>query len=370
MDRRVGRGLLIGAATGLAAAAVVELTRPRSAGPGRVIDWGHVRSIAFDRVGAGDALTPARRRQLEGRYAEFASEMRGPLLAAVEERRDLEMPAFEALDRRAWVEVNLEILRRVLDPVIDRGGIPDNRLVDLGRAGVDRYTAVLLSFLATRVLGQFDPALVGREPVEPRAHSLYLVETNVRQWEEEAALPGDDLRRWLVLHEMTHAWQFAAHPWLAEHLNGALRDLLALAGARPRGGAARFLSLTVGLPSQWGMLKQLQATMSLVEGYSNLIMNLAGRRVLERFDDLESAYRKRQGDKSVLEELFWKLTGLDLKLQQYRRGEHFAQRVYDEHGMAVLNLAWAGPDNMPTLDELGRPAAWVRRVTGARRLPA
>lgn len=366
MRAKVARGLLLGVAGGLAAAAIVELTRPQSALPGRVIDWDEVRRLAFRRLAGAETPGEAKRGQLEARYAEFAAEMREPLFAAVGQRQPLELPRFQALDRRRWVDVNVGILARVIDPLIASGGVPDNRLVDLGRAGVNRYTAVLLAFLANRVLGQFDPQLMGREPVEPAAHGLYLVEPNVRRWEEEAQLPGDDLRRWLILHEMTHAWQFAAHPWLGRHFDSALGELLALAGG-PRGGAARFMALTVGLPSQWAMLKQLQATMSLVEGYSNLAMNLAGRRVLPAFDRLEEAYRKRQGEKSVLEELFWKLTGLDLKLQQYRRGEDFSQRVYDGHGIEVLNLAWESAENLPRPSELDRPEAWVARVRGARR---
>ncbi len=368
MKAKVGAGLFIGVATGLAAAAAVELTRPRSAAPGRVVDWDHVRSLAQERVGDGEILTAERRRSLEQRYAEFAAEMRGPVFEAVGETRDLQLPVFEALDRSSWIDVNLGILQRVIDPLTAMGGIPDNRLVDFGRAGVDRYTALLLSFLATRVLGQFDPQLMGREPVTGTGeHALYLVETNVRQWEEEAKLPADDLRRWLILHEMTHAWQFGAHPWLPEYLNSALRKLLELAGSGNRSSAARLLALTVGLPSQLAMLKQVQAAMTLIEGYSNLVMNLAGRRVLTTFEQLEEAYRRRQREKSVLEELFWRLTGLDLKLQQYRRGEQFSRQVYEGYGMPVLNLAWEGAENMPTLAELGRPEDWVARVTGRRR---
>jgi uncharacterized protein (DUF2342 family) len=63
--------------------------------------------------------------------------------------------------------------------------------------------------------------------------------------------------------------------------------------------------------------------------------------------------------------LIWKLSGLDLKLQQYRRGEAFAKAVYDTHGMKVLNLAWQGPHMMPRLDELSNPEAWHRRVATA-----
>ena len=106
--------------------------------------------------------------------------------------------------------------------------------------------------------------------------------------------------------------------------------------------------------------------MSLIEGYSNLVMNELGGKLLPGFDRLEVAYRERSAGKSVLEVLFWKLTGLDLKLQQYRRGEAFAKAVFDAHGMEVLNLAWKGPEQMPRLEELADSQRWYRRVVGAR----
>jgi uncharacterized protein (DUF2342 family) len=92
-------------------------------------------------------------------------------------------------------------------------------------------------------------------------------------------------------------------------------------------------------------------------------MNELGAQLLPGFGDLQEAYRRRSSSKSVLDQLIWKFTGLDLKLQQYRRGEAFAKAVYDAHGMNALNLAWKGPEQMPRLEELDHPERWYRRVT-------
>ena len=100
----------------------------------------------------------------------------------------------------------------------------------------------------------------------------------------------------------------------------------------------------------------------MVEGYSNLVMNELGAKVLPGFDRLEKAYRERSSSRSPLDTLIWKLTGLDLKLQQYKRGEAFAKAVFDAHGIEVLNLVWKGPEQMPRLEELGNPERWYRRV--------
>jgi putative hydrolase len=127
-------------------------------------------------------------------------------------------------------------------------------------------------------------------------------------------------------------------------------------------GVARFAAFAGVMPAQWRVMRQVQGTMSVVEGYSNLVMNQLGSKLLPGFDRLEQAYRERSSGKSALEVLIWKLTGLDLKLQQYRRGEAFCRAVFDQHGLAVLNRVWDGPDSMPTLGELGNSRAWYRRV--------
>jgi len=113
----------------------------------------------------------------------------------------------------------------------------------------------------------------------------------------------------------------------------------------------------------------MQATMSLIEGYSNLVMNQAGREALPAFERLEEAYRRRS-TRSPLEAAFWKLTGLDLKLRQYREGEAFCRAVVERGGMAALNQAWESADSLPKPEELQNPDAWYERVASGRPAPA
>jgi coenzyme F420 biosynthesis associated uncharacterized protein len=361
MKQKMTRGLVTGVVAGLAMAAVAEVVRPRG-GVGRLLDWDEIKRLAAARLGDDD-LSPSRRAALSRQYRRLAAELEAPLLETVG-GEPVEMPPFQALSRVGWLDLNIGILREAIDPLLESARIPNSHLITVSRAGVDRYVALLLSFLGRRVLGQFDPQLMGREPVnDPSKQGLYLVEPNIDAWEDEEALDGEQLRRWLILHEMTHAWQFAAHPWLRDHMNSMLSEVLTLAGEVSREPFARFVSLTVGLPRQWRTVRRMQATMSLIEGYSNLVMNLAGRKLLRRYDDLEDAYRRRSGQRGVLETLFWKVTGLDLKLQQYERGEKFASVIYDKHGMEALNLAWTSPDHLPRLDELDDPEEWYRRVS-------
>lgn len=358
MRRSAGRTALLGLLAGLATVAVAEAVRPRG-GTTVLLEWDEVRRTA---MGSLQRATepPATLTAAASGYRILASRLEQPLLNFVGPLpKGATMPRFEALDRQGWLELNLGIFRRLIDPVLESGRMPNSLIVEAGRAGVNRYVGHLLSFLGHRVLGQYDPQLLGAEPIG--GEGLYLVETNVEEWERQANLPAEDLRRWLILHEMTHAWQFAAHPWLRTYMEESVRQLIDSVDPK-RAPVARFAAFAGVLPAQWRVMRQVQGTMSVVEGYSNLVMNRLGSRLLPGFEALELAYRRRSSGKSPLEVLIWKLTGLDLKMQQYRSGEAFCTAVADGHGLPVLNRVWDGPDSMPTLAELRRPEAWVRRV--------
>ncbi|MFZ0217021.1 MAG: zinc-dependent metalloprotease, partial [Candidatus Dormiibacterota bacterium] len=349
-------------------ALVAEASRPLG-GHAELLDWDEVARLAKRRLGEG--RVPDRELARAGQELNrLAGEVEGPLLEAVGGLpAGASLPRFEAVDRLGWLDRNLSSMRPMVDPLLAANPLPKTRLTEVGRAGIDRYLAFLFDLLARRVLGQFDPQLGGNRPLRTATdgQSLYLVDPNVTEWQQKAEVNGEDLRRWLILHELTHAWQFAAHPWLRDHLNGSLARLLGqIAGQRGANPLQRWLRLTIGAPDQWRTLQQVQATMSLVEGYGNLLMNVVGRRILPAFDSLEAAYEHRRGSRSVFDVLVSRLTGLELKMQQYRIGEAFCERLYDLYGMDVLNLAWDGPDNLPRANELRDPERWYRRVVGVR----
>jgi uncharacterized protein (DUF2342 family) len=55
---------------------------------------------------------------------------------------------------------------------------------------------------------------------------------------------------------------------------------------------------------------------------------------------------------------------MDVKLEQYRLGERFADAVASRQGMEGLNRVWEGPENLPTLAEVRDPGLWMTRMDG------
>jgi coenzyme F420 biosynthesis associated uncharacterized protein len=370
------------AAVGSAVALSVRvLSRPRPGAERRLMDWDVVRRTARARSGQRAPLRRARAERLAARYDVIAAEM-VPLIAEVCGVPPAAVPKITVLDRHGLIDANLEIVRRLLEPAeAMHGPIPETTLTALGRRLTSRYVGEVLGFMSQRVLGQYDPVLMlpapafaplpegGADDAERPPAALYLVEPNVEMLQRGQDAPAEPLRRWLILHEATHAWQFGAHPWLGPYIGGLMNELLAAGfietptGARPARLSPELLHrLGVSVAGQLRGVGRLQAVMSVLEGYSNLVMHRVGRGHIEEFDELEAAFHRRQTQRTLIERLVLGLTGISLKLRQYDLGERFAEALIAEGGYPLLNRVWEGPALMPTMAELRAPARWIARV--------
>jgi uncharacterized protein (DUF2342 family) len=57
-----------------------------------------------------------------------------------------------------------------------------------------------------------------------------------------------------------------------------------------------------------------------------------------------------------------RITGMDLKMEQYRRGEQFVAEIDRLAGAPALRRLWDGPQTLPTPEEIEAPATWVERM--------
>jgi coenzyme F420 biosynthesis associated uncharacterized protein len=343
-----------------------EMVKSRPNERARLIDWERVHRRAIR--GSGET-TPTylafSAAELGGRYDAMLAELRPWMAEALDmPLPDRAFPNFTVLDRRGWIEVNLELFQGLLEPILKlQEMVPASLLTDFGRTGLSEYIGVMLGFLSRRVLGQYDPVLMAA-PGAAGPSSLYLVEPNIEAWESTASVRGEQLRQWLVLHEVTHAWEFEANPWLREHMNTLIRDLIShrlLSDPNP-GRLEVLRALTIGARSQWQAMSQIQATMSLLEGFSNVMMRRVGVAHLPHYEEIDAEFTRRSGNRGPAERAFFKITGLDMKMQQYVQGERFCNAVIEAGGMARLSRVWTGPASLPTLEEIRQPAIWLRRT--------
>jgi len=88
-----------------------------------------------------------------------------------------------------------------------------------------------------------------------------------------------------------------------------------------------------------------------------------GAQVLPNVGTIRDLFEARRSQRrGPLDRVVARLTGLDLKLEQYRRGERFVSGVAAVGGKDAIDALWAGPENLPTEEELADPQLWVRRV--------
>lgn len=347
----------------------------------RLIDWEVVRGVAHRRLGEAAApMSAAQRAEAEAFYRAtllriepiVAEEIGSELPAA------LETPA--VVDRLEWVDLNLTTFRMLFERIertlTDAQEGPDTagRAMSrwLNRTVGNQQLGFMLAFLGRKVLGQYDVSLLAAGPTRGRLH---FVEPNIAGTASALRLPRDEFRTFIALHEVTHAFEFEAHAWLRPYfadLVGTTMELLASEsgglGERVRQAIARgdghWLE-RIMTPAQRETFAKTQALMSLLEGYSNHVMNAAGGRILPNFDEIHTRFERRGERRGTVERAIMRLTGLDLKMEQYAAGERFADAVIASHGREFLNRVWSGPDALPTMDEIRDPATWTARMEGS-----
>ena len=133
----------------------------------------------------------------------------------------------DVVDRPAWVRGAAQGLADLTDAAMLTAGAAELRQSDLFGALSSRsagmQAGVVLSYLGTKVLGQFDP--YGPPHQDGQVGRLLLVAPNIVAAQRALGVPGDDFRMWVCLHEQTHRVQFAAAPWLAAHLQEKTTEL-------------------------------------------------------------------------------------------------------------------------------------------------
>lgn len=248
------------------------------------------------------------------------------------------------VDRAAWAAAAAVSIEAMLPPGSDMLGTGE--------------LALVLSAISPRILGQFDPYSSGDG-------RLYLVAPNVAAFRESYNLDQRDLALWVAVHELTHAVQFAAAPWLKDEIIRRAHLLLGLDDGvtESKGaGAEHSESADSHGESVSKLLEEVTAIMSLLEGHAEYAMNRVPRQRMLGRDRIIQAMADRRANKNPLIALISKRIGAADKLKQYTGGEKFVEAVIDRAGMEVFNLVWERSENLPTAAEIKDPAAWIKRV--------
>jgi coenzyme F420 biosynthesis associated uncharacterized protein len=348
-----------------------------------MVDWSLARQVA--RLAAGTVEPVGRDLDLDAICSEMETHVAsytGLALAAP-------VPRPEPVTRTDWSAVNLAALARLLDPVAER---LDARLTFAGplagalRTGAAATLAaeagLVMGYVSQRVLGQYEVSLLGGD-APPR---LLFIDQNLRNAVREMDVRPDPFKRWICAHELTHVFQFQGVGWLRDHVRGMIRSYLSTVEVRIERGAAGGLpslpslaklveawrdgglAALVQTHEQRRLMDLMQATMAVIEGYSEHVMDAIAPGAIPEHGRLRAAMDARRRSRSAPERVIERLLGLNIKLQQYELGKRFCDAVAAQAGIEGLNRVWESPDALPTIEELSRPEAWLERTARATRV--
>jgi coenzyme F420 biosynthesis associated uncharacterized protein len=288
------------------------------------------------------------------------------------------------VDRAGWIRANVgtfrSLISRMEDELLDQvvpegGGLTRATMALANRWVTSQQLGYLLGFMGQRVLGQYDIALLSAEAEDGR---LLFVEENIRGTAHALGIPVAPFRTWIALHETTHAFEFEAHPWLRPYIASRLerqltmfsgnasnlgRDTLRAIGRSLRGeaGGEHWMETIMG-DEQKALFRETQAVMSLLEGFSDYVMDEVGRGLVEDVEKISERFHERRQRRSGFERAVLRLTGMDLKMEQYAKGERFVRAIAEARGRAALARIWDGPESLPTPDEIAEPSRWIERM--------
>ncbi|MEU0159463.1 zinc-dependent metalloprotease [Streptomyces sp. NPDC006261] len=370
-----------------------------SIGGAEMVDWNLAVATATRLVRPGPEISREEARAVvaELRRHAKASEKHVRLFTRmIPEGTEPEDTPVLVVDRAGWIKANVAGFRELLRPLLAKmesrrpGGPGGAVLGAVGGKVTGVELGMLLSFMASRILGQYETFAPATRELPGSADGggrLLLVAPNIVHVERELDVDPHDFRLWVALHEETHRTQFTGVPWLRDHLQGEIQTFLdetdvdpmtflerlreaaqSLSGAgRPEGErgeeSGRSLVDIVQTPAQREVLGRLTAVMSLLEGHADFVMDGVGPEVVGSVAEIREKFQRRRAQGAGrLDQALRKLLGLDAKLRQYKDGEKFVRSVVEEVGMDGFNRVWTSPNTLPTKAEIAKPAEWVARV--------
>jgi putative hydrolase len=241
----------------------------------------------------------------------------------------------------------------------------------------------MVGHLARRSFGQYDLPVP-----RPVSDELLIVLPNLVEFGEGWSLPADDLRLWICVHEIAHHAVLGV-PHVRERLDeliaayaagfrndpDALSDQLgAIETADDDSGMDLLerIQRAIGEPGaligaiqsdeQRRLKPQLEATLAMVVGVVDHVMDVVGAKLIGSYGMLTEALRRRRVETSEADRFVERMLGLELTQATYDRGAAFVEGVVERAGEEGLARLWESKRNLPSPPEIDAPGLWLARI--------
>jgi putative hydrolase len=246
---------------------------------------------------------------------------------------------------------------------------------------VAQVVPLLLGLQVGSMVGQLSLDTISRYdlPIPRDDARLHFIHTNVRLLAMDYGFEVDALYRWLVLREAAHHLVAIGVPWFDKYLRSLIVDVIDSIEIEMSELENRFLELQANMEDiQSGplsrmlplsqtekhqrALRRLQGLLAILEGYA-LHATQAVEPSLPGADPrIDEAMARRRLSPSDGRALMSNLLGISIDRTLGSSGTTFCAAIVKLRGIDVLNRVWDAPDNLPSLDEIKDPFAWIERV--------
>ncbi len=237
----------------------------------------------------------------------------------------------------------------------------------------------MIGQLSLRAFGQYDLPI----PREPK-NQMLLVASNVEQFANDWSIAVDDMRMWVLIHELTsHAVLSVDH--VRDSINQQISKYIASFRPNPNALMDRLTTMDLGTTDPMVMMQKfltdptiilgavrspeqerqapvLDAMIASIIGYIDHSVDAISSLVLGGGTQIAEAVRRRRVESAPHDSFVEQLLGLRLTRQQVERGHGFASGVTERAGHDGLSQLFNKAGNLPTPNELDAPGLWLARI--------
>jgi putative hydrolase len=246
----------------------------------------------------------------------------------------------------------------------------------LGPVLLGMQSGMMVGHLSQRALGQYDVPIP-----RPVSDELLVVPDNIGAFGEEWSLPEDDLRLWVLLHELTHHAVLGV-PHVRARLSALLDEYVSSFEVMGAGLESSLGEIDISDPSglqallgnpetllgaiqtstQREVLVRIEALVVPLVGYVDHVLDTVGRRLIGSYDMVTEALRRRRVEATEGDRFVERLLGLELGQPQYERGGAFVAGVVERAGEEGLARLWRSERELPTPADVDAPGLWLARL--------
>jgi putative hydrolase len=310
-----------------------------------------------------------------------------------------ELGELRTVTRSQWAAETLEAYRHLFTEMATAlGTVADDPDEAAGNDPMMSMMAGLSRMMAPAMVGMSVGSMIGRLatrafgthdlPIPRQPAHVTLVPANIDEFATQWEIPGDEMRLWVLAHEIAGFTLFeAAHvrdtlaTLVREHVGGFRPDpsavtdklgALELDDADPMAAIQRALNdpeLLLGAvtsPEQQALRPRLDALVAVVVGYTDWVVDAVAVRLVGG-DALRiaEAVRRQRAETSTSDTFIEQLLGVRVGADQVARGKAFVQGVVDRAGDGGMLPLLERDDAIPTPAEVDAPGLWLARLGDA-----